>query len=97
MIPPYFNLTDLDGSPVTIFLHGIVMVAPGTHGGAYIQLNMGGISTQETYEIVKGRLDRLEELASKKAMFYCPATGKECKRIDCVGADCILMRHLNDH
>ncbi len=57
------HLTDQDGHPVTIFLQGIVMIAPGTHGGAYFQLALGGISTQETYEIVIGRLRRLEELA----------------------------------
>ena len=63
-IPPYMNLTDMDGRSVTVFLQGIVMIAPGTnHAGAYIQLNLGGISTQESYEIVKGRLRRLEELA----------------------------------
>jgi hypothetical protein len=57
MIPPYLNLTDLDGRPVTIFLQGIVMIAPGSnHDGAYIQLTIGGISTQESYEEVRARL-----------------------------------------
>lgn len=96
MIPPYLHLTDMDGCPVTVFLHGIVMIAPGAHGGAYIQLNMGGISTIETYEIVKGRLTRLEEIENTKAIAYCPATGKECNRSDCVGAVCTLMRRY-DH
>jgi len=40
------------------------MIAPGTnHGGAYIQLTLGGISTQETYPIIMSRLRRFEEVA----------------------------------
>ena len=68
MIPPYMNLTEMDGRPVTVFLQGIVMIASGTHGGAYIQLILGGISTQESYDIVKGRLYRLDELTDEERM-----------------------------
>ena len=58
MIPAYMHLTDMDGHPVTIFLQGIVMIAPGSnHSGAYIQLTLGGISTQETYEDVMRQIE----------------------------------------